>query len=126
VAYQFGKASGPASRINSLINTLSFVLLITSTTSGLKWFLRINNHDFDLDDEDTPSHNITVHYNTSGGFNSTTNSFELTPAYYYESLVLLGIPIFIGGFFTIILVIFFSYLIYTRFLRNPLSRDNHA
>jgi len=43
---------------------------------------------------------------------NATNSFELTPAYYYESLMLLGIPIFIAGFFTVLLFVFFGFLIY--------------
>jgi hypothetical protein len=117
VAYQFGKRREPSSRWTTLITTLSIVLLITSTTSGLKWFLRITNHELDLDDDQTPSYNITVQYvNTS--VNSSSSSFELTSEYYYESLMLLGIPIFIAGFFVTLLIIFFGFLIYSAVFGN--------
>lgn len=86
-----------------------------STTSGLKWFLRINNHEIDLDEDEVPTYNITVQYNTSV---NASASFELTTGYYYESLMLLGIPIFIAGFFTVLLFIFFGFLIYSRFWQN--------
>ena len=47
-----------------------------------------------------------------------TNSFELTTEYYYESLMLLGIPIFIAGFFVTLLIIFFGFLIYSAVFGN--------
>jgi hypothetical protein len=83
----------------------------------------MNNHDFDQDDKEAPNHNITIKYNTSGALNATTSSFELTSVYYYESLILLAIPIFIA-FFIIVLGIIFASLIYTRFgLRHVNPND---
>ena len=46
LAYQLGKVREPSSRTTTLITTLSIVLLISSTTQGLKWFLRIKNHEY--------------------------------------------------------------------------------
>ena len=49
---------------------------------------------------------------------NASNSFELTTEYYYESLMLLGIPIFIAGFFVTLLIIFFGFLIYSAVFGN--------
>ncbi len=124
VAYQIRNSREPTSIFRAFFYILPFVLLIISTIFGLKWFLRINNHDFDSDDKEAPTYNITVQYNTSGIPNATTSSFELTSIYYYESLILLAIPIFIASFFIIVLVIIFTWLTYTRYgLRHVNPND---
>jgi hypothetical protein len=124
VAYRFRNSREPTSIFSAFIYILPFVLLITSTIFGLKWFLRINNHDSDSDDKEVPTYNKPVQYNTSEGLNATTSSFELTSVYYYESLILLAIPIFLASFFIIVLVIIFTWLTYTRYgLRHVNPND---
>ena len=102
-------------------NTMFAGIMLLLLNVGSRYIV----HEFSSDDKEAPTHNITVQYNTSGGLNATTSSFELTSVYYYESLILLAISIFIASLFIIVLVIIFAWLICTRYGLRHVNPNDH-
>ena len=49
----------------------------------------------------------------------------MTPLYYYEALVLLGVPTFIAGFFSVLLVVFLC-VVFFEYRRNRHRNLDHV